>query len=68
MATTNKMTNEEIRAEIRIREQLLNQSDYKALKHADGVITDEEYAETKALRQGWRDEINDLESQLEPEE
>lgn len=61
------MTNEEIFNEIRIREQLLAQTDYKALKHADGALSDEEYAETKTLRQTWRDEINDLESKITEE-
>lgn len=65
---SNKRTNEEILNEIMIRKQLLTNSDYKALKHADGVISDEEYAETKTQRQTWRDEINELEKELEPEE
>lgn len=60
-----KMTNDEIMNEIRIREQLLAQTDYKALKHSEGVISDEEYADTKAQRQSWRDEINELEKLLE---
>lgn len=62
-----KNSNETIYEEIRVREQLLSQTDYKALKHADGALTDEEYAETKALRQKWRDEINVLESQISDE-
>lgn len=44
--------------------QLLASSDYKAIKYAEGVLTKTEYAETKALRQSYRDEINELESQL----
>lgn len=59
------MTTEEIMNEIRIREQLLAQTDYKALKHSEGVISDEEYADTKAQRQSWRDEINEFEKLLE---
>ena len=48
-------------AEIRALKDLLGQTDYKALKHADGALSDEEYAETKALRAQWRAKINELE-------
>ena len=41
--------------------KLLADSDYYCLKHADGALTDEEYAPIKAQRQAWRDEINSLE-------
>ena len=41
--------------------QCLFNTDYKAIKYAEGLMTDEEYAETKAQRQAWRDEINKLE-------
>lgn len=44
---------------------LLNQTDYQAIKYAEGLITEEEYAPIKAQRQEWRDEINVLEQQLE---
>ena len=42
----------------------LRQTDYKAIKYAEGWLTDEEYAETKAERQRIRDEINRLEEEL----
>ena len=41
--------------------QLLAESDYKAIKFAEGWLTAEDYAATKAERQAWRDEINELE-------
>lgn len=44
--------------------RLLAETDYKAIKYAEGVITAEEYAETKAQRQAWRDEINEIEGSL----
>lgn len=44
--------------------QELMQSDYKAIKYAEGWLTDEEYAEVKAERQRIRDEINRLEQEL----
>lgn len=56
---------EELEAEIRGLKLLLSQTDYKALKHADGVITDKEYEETRQLRITYREEINLLEAELE---
>lgn len=44
----------------RLKEQLAA-TDYKAIKHAEGWLTDEEYAPTKAQRQQWRERINELE-------
>lgn len=40
----------------------LASTDYKAIKYAEGWMTDEEYAPIKAERQAIRDEINALES------
>ena len=45
--------------------QLLAESDYKAIKFAEGWLTADEYAATKAQRQAWRDEINELEGATE---
>jgi len=44
--------------------KLLAESDYKALKYAEGLISESEYTITKAQRQAWRDEINTLEGLL----
>ena len=38
----------------------LKQSDYKAIKYAEGCYTENEYAEVKAHRQALRDRINEL--------
>lgn len=43
----------------------LASTDYKAIKYAEGWLTDAEYAPIKAARQAIRDEINALESQAE---
>lgn len=59
------MTRDEIQGEINANKQLLQQTDYKALKHSDGVISDEEYAETLQQREKYRAEINRLEAELE---
>lgn len=40
----------------------LADTDYKAIKYAEGWITEEEYAPIKAQRQAWRDRINELEN------
>ena len=52
-----------IDAEIAELKRLLTETDYKAIKYAEGWITAEEYAETKAQRQAWRDRINELEQE-----
>lgn len=44
--------------------KLLAESDYKAIKYAEGLISESEYTITKAQRQAWRDEINTLEGML----
>ena len=43
---------------------LLSETDYKAIKYAEGAITEYDYLETKKLRQSYRDEINRLESDI----
>ena len=43
-----------------LKQQLAN-TDYKAIKYAEGLITAEDYAAAKAQRQAWRDDINKLE-------
>jgi hypothetical protein len=45
--------------------QLLLETDYKAIKYAEGLISDEEYAVIRSERQAWREEINALEAELE---
>lgn len=54
----------QIQSEIAGLKQILAGSDYKALKHADGVLSDEEYATAKAERQALRDRISELEESL----
>lgn len=47
--------------QIAMLKQNLADTDYKAIKYAEGLISEQDYAETKAQRQLWRDEINKLE-------
>ena len=42
----------------------LAQTDYKAIKYAEGEISAEEYVETLAERRAWRAEINELQAEL----
>ena len=43
----------------------LTETDYKAIKFAEGEITAEEYEPMRLQRKAWRDEINELEKKLE---
>lgn len=51
----------ENKAEIAELKQKLADTDYEAIKYAEGWIDSEDYAPIKAERQGWRDRINELE-------
>lgn len=57
-------TEEEIRGEINAYKQLLTNTDYVSHKHADGELTDEQYEETRAQREAWRQAIRDLQAEL----
>ena len=43
---------------------LLESTDYKAIKFAEGELTEEEYASTRELRRSYRAEINELQEKL----
>lgn len=55
---------EQINSEITALKQLLTNSDYKALKYSEGLISDIEYAEVKVYRENLRAQINQLEKEL----
>lgn len=42
----------------------LAESDYKAIKYAEGELTEEEYAPIREERRAWRAEINRLEAEF----
>lgn len=44
--------------------QLLKESDYRAIKYAEGCYTKTEYKPYKDQRQAYRDEINQLEAEI----
>jgi len=47
-----------------LKQNLFN-TDYQAIKYAEGQLAEEEYSDMKIQRQVWRDQINLLESELE---
>lgn len=53
-----------VEREISELKRKLSDTDYKAIKYVEGFLTEEEYKETKAQRQMWRDRINELESKI----
>lgn len=46
---------------------LLSESDYKAIKFAEGEMSAEEYEPTRLQRRAWREEINVIEAELAEE-
>lgn len=50
--------------EIALLKASLSETDYKAIKFAEGLISEADYAEVKAQRQAWRERINELEAKL----
>jgi len=58
LAVKTQQANAERIAELKT---LLTGTDYQAIKYAEGELTAEEFAETKAQRIAWRVEINTLE-------
>ena len=57
------MTLREINQRIQQLKISLESTDYKAIKYAEGLISESDYAPIKAQRQAYRDEINELRSQ-----
>lgn len=52
----------DVEAQIAELKANLADTDYQAIKYAEGWLTDEEYEPIKEQRQAWRDEINELEA------
>lgn len=55
---------EALRYEIADCKAQLAATDYKAIKYAEGLISEVDYAPVKAERQALRDRINELEKEL----
>lgn len=54
----------ELYANIRVLIYKLSSTDYKAIKFAEGELTEAEYAPTREERRKWRAEINALEAEI----
>ena len=59
------LLNAEVSAKFEIQslKRKLANTDYQAIKYAEGWLTEEEYAEVKKQRQAWRSRINELEEE-----
>ena len=55
---------DQYRLEITQLKKSLSDTDYKAIKYAEGQISESEYASIRELRQSYRDRINELEALL----
>lgn len=62
------MTKNEICWEISVLKNNLKATDYKAIKHSEGLISDDDYEETKTQREEWREAINNYEEMIANEE
>lgn len=62
------MTKNELYWEIDVCKRNLKATDYKAIKHSEGLISDEDYEEIKAQRESWRADINSYEEMIANEE
>lgn len=57
-----KLTEQEILHKINLLKQKLQETDYQAIKFAEGWLNEEEFSPIRAYRQSLRDEINQLEA------
>jgi hypothetical protein len=64
MKTEEDLLKDQYRLEITQLKKQLSDTDYKAIKYAEGQISEEEYASVRAERQSYRDRINELEALL----
>ena len=64
MKTEQDKLKDQYRLEITQLKKQLSDTDYKAIKYAEGQISESEYASVRELRQSYRDRINELEALL----
>lgn len=62
--TTAELAKQQVEEAIAELKQKLTDTDYQALKYAEGHTSAEDYAPIRAQRQAWRDEINALEENI----
>ena len=63
MKTEEDHLRDQYRIEITQLKKQLSDTDYKAIKYAEGILTEEEYAPDKLQRAYWRERINLLEQE-----
>lgn len=59
--TEEELATTTAKKEIAEMKQKLRETDYQAIKFAEGVFSEEDFAPVRAERQSWRDRINELE-------
>ena len=64
MKTEQDLLKDQCRLEILQLKKQLSDTDYKAIKYAEGQLTEEEYSPIRLQRQSYRDRINELEALL----
>ena len=64
MKTEEDKIKDQYRIEIQQLKKQLSDTDYKAIKYAEGQISEEGYAPIRIQRQSYRDRINELEALL----
>lgn len=64
MKTEEDLLKDQYRLEIQQLKKALSDTDYKAIKYAEGQISEEDYSAIRTERQGYRDRINELEALL----
>ena len=64
MKTEQDLLKDQYRLEIAQLKKQLSDTDYKAIKYAEGQLTEEEYSLTRSQRAAWRARINELEALL----
>ena len=62
-AEFNKSAEVSVETQINELKEKLRETDYQAIKYAEGLISEEDYAVIKKKRQEWRNKINELESE-----
>ena len=62
-AEFNKSAEVSVEAQINELKEKLRETDYQAIKYAEGLITKTNYLAIKNQRQEWRNKINELEGE-----
>ena len=63
-AEFNKSAEVSVEAQINELKEKLRETDYQAIKYAEGLITKTNYLAIKNQRQEWRNKINELEGEV----